>query len=255
MTEPDHIQSVADVVINGDTIKITAEPSVNITAAVNSKIFDDWCRSIDPRFQIRAIHIQSVDMRDENVRFIKLKADVIDRTDDAYLPGSVFLRGHSVAILVVLECNGLEYAVLAVQPRVAIGDFELQEVLAGMLDESNDFAGVAAKELREEGGDTFALTASDLIDLTDAVGCMRPIYLSPGGSDEAMRFFLHRRQVTFDELNALRGKATGVLEDGEHIKLKVVPLEDLDVIDDGKTIIAAALYRRYKRLQELARAR
>ena len=250
MNDPPRPQFV-QIHINQDEICLSAEPGINTALVADSKIFTDWCASIDPRFQIRAIHIQSVDMFGKNVGFIKLKADVVDRTDGGFIPGIVFMRGDSVAILVVLECDAKEYAVLAVQPRVPSGLFASREVLAGMLDSGGSFAGVAAKELCEEGGDTFTLTGDDLIDLNATTVCDQPIHLSPGGSDEAMRFFAHRRHVTREELSALQGKATGHLEEGERIKLEIVPLEDLDIIPDGKTIIAASLYRRHRRLQAL----
>ena len=53
------------------------------------------------------------------------------------------------------------------------------------------------------------------------------VFFSPGGSDEAARFFFGRKQVNPDFLTKLEGKCTGVAEEGEQIILKVIPLKEL----------------------------
>ena len=52
------------------------------------------------------------------------------------------MRGGSVGILVVLECDGTEYTVLTRQARVPMGTANLPEIPAGMLDGSGNFKGV-----------------------------------------------------------------------------------------------------------------
>lgn len=53
---------------------------------------------------------------------------------------------------VVLECDEKEYTILTIQSRVPIADAAFAEIPAGMLDGSGNFAGIAAKELKEETG-------------------------------------------------------------------------------------------------------
>lgn len=62
-------------------------------------------------------------------------------------PGIVFMRGGTVAVLMVLECEGKEYTILTYQARVPVGMSMMPEVPAGMLDGSGNFRGLAAEEI------------------------------------------------------------------------------------------------------------
>jgi ADP-sugar diphosphatase len=66
------------------------------------------------------------------------------------VPGIVFMRGGAVGVLVILHCEGREYTILTCQARVPVGDSNLPEIPAGMLDGSGNFKGVAAQELEQE---------------------------------------------------------------------------------------------------------
>jgi hypothetical protein len=110
------------------------------------------------------------------------------------LPGAIFLRGGSVAILLILEEEegGEEWVVPTVQPRVPASSLEFVELPAGMLDDSS-LTGAAAKEIQEECG--IEIPADELLDLTQlALGkfvdggeekLQTAVYPSPGG--ECMR--------------------------------------------------------------------
>lgn len=223
-------------------IPVTAEPGIDIAAVTAAKSYTEWLAGLDrARFVVRGIHIQSVDMFGPKVGFIKLKADVVD-ANGKFIPGIVFMRGGSVGILPILRCGGKTYTVLTVQPRIATGTFGFAEIPAGMLDGSGNFAGVAAKELDEEMG--LKIGSEDLVDLSTAAGHTRGFFVSPGGTEETIRLFYFERDVTPEELADFNGRCTGVLGEGEQITLKVVPLEDLWSIADGKTLVALALYLR-----------
>ena len=114
-----------------------------------------------------------------------------------------------------------------------------------MLDGSGNFAGKAASEMKEETG--IQVTNGDLVDLTEMVQGgkgHKGVWLSPGGSDEFMRFFLYRKKWPMAEIEALEGKLTGLRESGELIKLTVLPYDDLIAAPDGKTLCPIALYDR-----------
>jgi ADP-sugar diphosphatase len=222
----------------------TAEGGIALDTAVQSKQFQNWLAQVDTnKFQIRSVHFQSVDMFGSvKVGFIKFKADVVDKAGK-FIPGIVFMRGGSVGILAVLNCQGKKYSVMTVQPRVPTGRFDFLEIPAGMLDGSGNFAGVAAKELEEELG--IKIAEKDLTDLSGLAGCNQGIYLSPGASDETMRFFSFTRDVTEEEMASMNGRCTGLISEGEQITLKIVPLDDLVTVADAKTIVAYALYQKY----------
>lgn len=146
-------------------------------------------------------------------------------------------------MLVILECEGKEYTVLVRQARVPVGYHSLPEIPAGMLDGSGHFKGVAAEEIAEECN--IVIGEDELIDLTElAYGdSYRGIIPSSGGSDEFYRMFVFRREVEPGVLTELQGRLTGLLEEGEHIKLEIIPLGDLwKSTPDAKALCALALF-------------
>jgi len=153
-----------------------------------------------------------------------------------------------------------EYAILAIQPRVAAGSLGFIELPAGMLDDAGTFAGAAAKEIKEETGLT--IQEDELVDMTqlalhsrsadqstDESHLQEGIYPSPGGSDEFIPVFLARKTMKVDEIEAMKGKLTGLRDHGEKITLKVCRLDEVWKVAarDGKTLAAMALYDGLKR--------
>lgn len=225
-------------------VPVSAEIGIEIQEVTAARQFTDWFASVDrARFNLRSIHIQSVDKFGPRIGFIKFKVDVVD-SEGKFIPGIVFARGGSVAVLAILRCEGEEWAVVTIQPRLATGDFEFVEVCAGMLDGEGNFAGVAAKELDEELG--LKLGASQLTDLTELGGMPAGILLSPGVLDERMRIFGFVKDVTPAELDEISRRTTGNAEEGEQIKLKLVQVEQLASVDDAKTIAAYTLFRNHR---------
>jgi hypothetical protein len=110
---------------------------------------------------------------------------------------------------------------------------------------SGNFAGRAAKEMKEEAG--IEITRDALIDMTELAceGAYPGMYSSCGGSDEFSRIFLFQKAVTDEELDSLKGKLTGVAEEGEMCKLQLLPLETLwRRSPDAKALAALTLYNR-----------
>ncbi|KAJ5833494.1 hypothetical protein N7474_001805 [Penicillium riverlandense] len=213
----------------------------------------------DP-FVLRQIDIQSIDrFGGGRLGFVKLKADVSNSHGES-LPGSVFLRGGSVGMLLILQPDDIptsqeagKRVILTIQPRIPAGSLAFPEIPAGMLDDSGTFAGGAAKEIQEETG--LSVTQSELIDMTSLAlqgvpepdngeTLQRAVYPSPGGSDEFIPLFLCQKRMPRAEIEGLQGKLTGLRQHGEKITLKVVSLEDLwkAGLRDGKTLAAWALY-------------
>lgn len=152
-----------------------------------------------------------------------------------------------------------EYAILTIQPRIAAGSLSFAEIPAGMVDDGGTFAGTAAREIKEETG--LEIHQDELLDLTAlAIDTCRQhdhdhsetlqsaTYPSPGGSDEHIPIFLARKTLPFQEIEALKGKLTGLRDDGEKITLKIVPLRLVwrEAARDGKTLAALTLYRELK---------
>lgn len=207
---------------------------------------------------LRSITIQSCDFfGGGRLGFVKLQAEV-SNDDGERLPGIVFLRGGSVAMLLVLQPEDAkdeseQYVVLTVQPRIPAGSLAFVELPAGMLDDSGTLRGAAAKEIKEETG--LEIQEEDLLDMTKLANerangvteqekLQEAVYPSPGGSDEFIPIFLSRKKMQRDKIEDLKGKLTGLRDRGEKITLRLCRLNELWKVAarDGKTLAAVALY-------------
>ena len=160
--------------------------------------------------------------------------------------------------------NGEEeqYVILTLQPRIAAGSLSFLELPAGMLDDAGTFAGGAAKEIKEETG--LEISENELVDLTDLAvkaqseeeresgaeqHLQNATYPSPGGSDEFIPILMARKKMKRSEIEALKGKLTGLREHGEKITLRVVKLKDVWKVGvrDGKTVAAMGLLEGLRR--------
>ena len=216
-----------------------------------SKAFDIWSKEFDfppDVYKVNKINVQWIDRfgPKPGVGFLKFHADVIKRSTNTKPPGIVFMRGHSVAMLTVVKraSDRKLFTILTVQPRVPIGKHAFTEIPAGMMDAENNFAGVAAKELKEELHLTVNIT--DLQDMAKEAGIEHGLfYLSPGGCDEGIRFMLYETTMSDEALAQCQGRLTGNLEENEEIKLRVAPLEDIAKhCPDAKSLTALYLFSR-----------
>ena len=195
----------------------------------------------DP-YTLRTITLTSATHFGPRLGFVTLDAHVANAGGET-LPGTVFLRGGSVAMLLVLTERGAadEWAVLTVQARVPAGSLALAELPAGMLDAHATFAGAAATEIEQECG--IVIREDELLDLGKMAGLEGGVFPSPGGCDEEMRLFACRHAVEKGRLAEWRGKLTGLRDEGEKITLKLVKLENLwKETRDAKALCAVALW-------------
>lgn len=228
----------------------------DLTKYSESKLFKTWLDkmlnkhglagetgSLNGRVTVDAVEFQSVDMFGPNIGFLKFVAIVRD-SSGLKLPGIVFARGGSVAILLLLDVDGKHetQVVLTCQARVPVGRLTL-EIPAGMLDSHHNFSGAAAKELLQETG--IKIQQSDLFDLTSLLKGTpeQAIFPSPGGCDEDMRLYVYKEKMSAEEFKKLQERQTGVREEGEVIRLHVVPYGELwRTTMDAKALSAIALY-------------
>ncbi|KAJ2439063.1 hypothetical protein GGF42_008086 [Coemansia sp. RSA 2424] len=210
-----------------------------------------WLQSLDDQviakpgsdISIKTLSIQSVDgFKNGKIGFIKFSTDAHCTSSGRRIPGIVFLRGGSAAVLVILrtaeQATGsskalpshvdTDYVVMVEQPRVAVPRLALQELPAGMLDDNDDSGAAAAvagvstavREVLEETG--IRINAGDLIRLT-ADG--RALYPSPGACDESVELYACEKRVSGEELAALRGRLGGLAD--EHITVRLVRVCDV----------------------------
>lgn len=154
--------------------------------------------------------------------FALLKADVT-APDGNKLPPIIFIRGHACIIIPLLKnsATGVKRYLMVQQRRIATGAVSL-EFPAGMLDRDIDNpAGVALNELCEETGLT--ITEDMLFAISD-----KPLYSSPGASDEGIYYF--GCIVTLDNtaFHSLEGRLRGKLSENEHIRVTLKTREEAE---------------------------
>lgn len=212
----------------------------------------------DCPYSLKSVNIQSVDkFGPVRIGFLKLKAEITNENKEA-LDGIAFLRGGSVAMLMILRPSDKKderWVVMTEQPRIPAGSLSFWEIPAGMIDDSNNFAGAAAKEIREEIG--LEVPESELVNLTKLAlegeeveeGLESAMYPSPGGSDEFIAIFLWEKTLDRQEIEDLRGKLGGVRTRGEKITVRILNYEKLWKVGarDSKTLAAWSLYEALKR--------
>ncbi len=199
------------------------------------KPFTAWVDGMNPELYVESVTVTDVHWFGPRIGFMTIKSVTRLMGEGPALPGIAFLRGGSVAVLVVLRCEGRKYVLLVKQPRVAVGRAALVELPAGMLDGDGNFAGVAAKEMREEAHIDFK--HSEMVCMSES----NKQYPSPGGCDEFIEYFYASAAVTPAFLRAIDGRATGV--EDERIRLSYVPYEDLwCATGDAKAAVACHLF-------------
>jgi 8-oxo-dGTP pyrophosphatase MutT (NUDIX family) len=155
------------------------------------------------------------------------------------------LRGPACVVVPVCwnPATGEERFLIVRQRRIAHGALSL-EFPAGMLDQGDDPAETALRELQEETGLQVPRTA--LIPLWG-----KALYSSPGLCDESIYFFSVAAEVEPDTWRALEGGNAGHAAEGEHIftTLKTFA-EAAPELSSVQTLLAFFLY--FRRIGEMA---
>lgn len=122
-----------------------------------------------------------------------------------------------------------------------------------MLD-GNSLQGTAAKEIEEEAH--LSVKEQDLINLSELADELDEnpdveigVYPSPGACDEFIPLFLCQKRLTRKHMEWLKGKATGLRDEGENITLKLVPYKRAwrELSRDAKGLAALSLYENLRR--------
>ncbi|KAK5451378.1 hypothetical protein LTS15_008142 [Exophiala xenobiotica] len=215
--------------------------------------------TIEERYTLRQIDVHAVEYFGSRIGFVLMETIVQNEADSRPLAGIVFLRGGSVAILMILRPLGDStdrWVIMTQQPRIPAGSLRFFEIPAGMIDDQGTFVGAAATEIREETRIT--VPKHELVDMTQLAlknsknvepHLKKAMYPSPGGCDEFIALFLWERRMSLREIKELEGKLTGNVKDREKIEVNLVKYEDLwrEGARDAKTLAAWALYENLTR--------
>jgi hypothetical protein len=235
---------IDNMMIGQSNVQLIADIGIDTKAAVTSKPFVEWVDSVAKSecFQISSIHIQSLDMFEDGtqVGFIKFKADV--RMHGKAVPGVIFMRGVTPAVLVVLKVQpeNKKFLLTVRQPRFAAGDSALPELPAAGLDDDGNLVGSGSKAMMNEAG--IEINESELFNMTQlAQGDAYPgMYTSCGGSDEYTPLFLYRHTITAEDFLKLEDKIT---RQESKLKLELTPFgEYWRRSPDAKALAALCLH-------------
>ncbi|KAL1634274.1 hypothetical protein SLS58_010747 [Diplodia intermedia] len=273
------------------TVPVSLVKGLNEKQLLGMKAFTDWCKtlkkSLDQQneenhdfhkspYTLKAIKIESVNFFGARIGFLKFEA-TISNASKSVLPGVVFLRGGSVAVLMILRPRDRpneRLVIMTEQPRIPAGSLAFLEIPAGMLDDQDDFGGKAAEEIEEETG--LKIHKRDLKNMTEMVinsaknvtdeaqlnnetrvstmeKLQDAMYPSPGGSDEYIPIFVWEKTLDRQQIQELKGKLSGDRRQGEMIRLRLIDYEDFWRIGarDAKALAAWALYESLKRSGDL----
>lgn len=215
-----------------------------------SPLLQNWGDSVSKDITIQSITVVSIDYKSNGEPIFAKILVIANDFKGNKLPGVIFLRGGSVAILPILTAKetGEKYVVFTTQTRLAVGECSLLEIPAGMLDGNGDFVGVASKEFEEELG--ISIKKSDLTHITPrkrqddlfGISFSRGIFVSPGATDETMEYFLYQKTMPEKKIRKLHGAVTGNEDEHESIKLTVAQLYTAPKLtSDAKFYVALAL--------------
>lgn len=201
--------------------------------------FNAWLRGLRRESDIESIEVKWVGYSSGGEpRFALLLIAHRDQKGHTHVK-TMFYRPDAVGILVVVrnrETNAL-FALLVKQLRVPTGGM-LLETPAGTIESDDDSVSTAIREIEEETG--FHVRPENLIDLGS-------YYLSPGACPEKMFFYACEFSLTSAEIEKLQGKNTGLHEEGEDLRLHLIPLFDLpNAVKDIKSVAAYYMYIDWK---------
>lgn len=154
-----------------------------------------------------------------------------------------------------MDAPNERWVIMTEQPRIPSGSLQFMEIPAGMMDKAKNFAGQAAKEIKEEVG--IEVKESELTDMTELAlrghkakeKLQSAMYPSPGGCDEAIKIYLWEKEMERQRIENLKGKLTGDRAERENITVRLWEYERLLEVGarDAKTLAAWSLYEYLKR--------
>lgn len=226
----ENIKTDINIIHNEDNINFitTYKPLLNLLENLFSK------NGIIKGFGYKLIDItiQQVIKFGKNIGFVLFDINILDNNDKK-IPGIVFSRNNSVAILVTSYYYGKEYTLLVNQPRVSLG-LNYNEIVAGII-ENNNIKGSIINELEEEAG--IKININKLNYLGNTVP-------SPGACNETIELYHTHIPNIVPLIKNSTNNTFGNSFENEQTKRKVILLNNiLNYTNDSKSHICYYYYK------------
>jgi len=247
-------------------VPLNAEIEKSLDALTVAPKFVNWLQSI---LNTGELFVQTVTVTDINwfsakpdplkLGFVKcvLTGAVDAITGKKVMSNIVFIRGNSVAVLIVVkvldntpvqdktpvQCKtsvqDKKYVLLCEQMRASMGK-KVKEICAGMTDAEGNIMSVALKEVQEETGIQIK-HIEELIPL----GTIMP---SPGACDELIYLYAYETVMSKKEFEEKQQKLYGNAEEHEEIQLQFVEINEYEntVLEETGDVKGECAFRRYK---------
>jgi ADP-sugar diphosphatase len=254
------------VVTPGDGLTPAELTAVTKSLSDPNSLLKSWYdKSILCGNRIEEIQIKGLKMFGPKIGFWFI--DTIFRdSKNRIVPGTVFLRGDSVASLIVIEEEpdggskrkreeGVKptYHTVFVEELKAPAGCKIKQIPAGMLDGSNKLGGKMFDEIKEETGlelrptepvDCESVMPHMPLDTLISLGSFAP---SIGGCEEIIHEFAYFTKMTSSQIAAINLSTRGRVDENENIIVHIVPLTWKTIFESGdsKAGIAAAKLNYY----------
>ncbi|HJP81629.1 MAG TPA: hypothetical protein VJ841_04505 [Candidatus Saccharimonadales bacterium] len=207
------------------TVRCARGISLTESEVGRSDLLRNWQKQFDRGWILKQVWISDgVKSTDGVVRMLFAAITLSDREGFDH-QRIVFLRGGTTDVLTILVTpDGREHVAYVEEKRVAIGRTFLTNA-AGMIDGNELPVMAAIRERGEEvGGDS--ITWSTPISLNRKIlGDDIPMYVSPGGTDETVFFYVTKANVTWAQMRALDGSIGGLKEEDELTTVRITPIK------------------------------
>lgn len=184
-------------------------------AVLDSPKFLTWLCLIEESYDVKSVIVHNVRMFGSKVGFIYAEAKATTFEGD-FVPGITFIRGDSVAIIVVIKEEGTnnEYLAMVEEHRLPVAK-KILAIPAGMVDDGS-VTGASIKELKEELGEDLDFSLENLKPLGTS-------YSSPGGSDEAIHLYSYEMTLSSSKIEEIHGRIQRNQDENELIQVHVLP--------------------------------
>lgn len=198
-----------------------------------SGLLRNWEGRIDGSIEVGDVVVETVDVF-PGPRIGFMECTVRYRQNSVGGKENFLLSGGSVSMVLLIRCGDEDsYQTLLVrQPRLGAGILTY-EFPAGMVDDSEDFRGVALREVEEECG--LKLGEDELIDLNPILE--KCYYSYPCLIDEWYHIFVGKLKMSKEQMNKINGRKGGVDEE-EQITQHFFPFDDVWKLSTDTATIA-----------------